>query len=298
MKELIEEFLNYLTVERGLAQNTTVSYKRDLYKFTAYLKAEGIASFGSVKRQDITNYMLALKDKGLSAGSIARNLVAIKVLLRFLVRERHINEDPSSVLDSPKLWKKLPDVLSVAEAERLLSAPNKRKEMGIRDWAALELLYATGMRVSEITGLRLENVNLEVGFAKCKGKGNKERIVPFGESAKQALNSYITKVRSKLSRNPAGRGVPELFLTRLGKKMSRQSFWKMIKKYAVLANLKRTIRPHTLRHSFATHMLEHGADLRVVQELLGHANIATTQIYTHVNKDRLKAIHQKYHPRP
>ncbi len=295
MEELIDEFINYLSVERGLSQNTQTSYKRDLNKYISYLKSKGINSMQTTTRKQITDFIMNLKDNGLSANSISRNLAAIKSFHRFLVIERYIKDDVTSVMDSPKLWKKLPEVLNLEEVERLLSKPNLRDWLGIRDKAALELMYATGMRVSELVDLKLDNVNLDVGFIKCKGKGQKERIIPVGRKAITAIERYLNKIRPKLVKKKEN--VQHLFLTRLGRKMSRQTFWKIIKKYLKRAKIKKEVSPHTLRHSFATHLLERGADLRVVQELLGHANISTTQIYTHINKERLKSIHKKYHPR-
>ena len=295
MEELIDEFINYLSVERGLSQNTQTSYKRDLNKYISYLKSKGINSMQTTTRKQITDFIMSLKDGGLSANSISRNLAAIKSFHRFLVIERYIKDDVTSVMDSPKLWKKLPEVLNLEEVERLLSKPNLKDWLGIRDKAALELMYATGMRVSELVDLKLDNVNLDVGFIKCKGKGQKERIIPVGRKAITAIERYLNKIRPKLVKKKEN--VQHLFLTRLGRKMSRQTFWKIIKKYLKKAKIKKEVSPHTLRHSFATHLLERGADLRVVQELLGHANISTTQIYTHINKERLKSIHKKYHPR-
>ena len=296
MEELIDEFINYLSVERGLSQNTQISYKRDLNKYISYLKSKGINSMQTTTRKQITDFIMNLKDSGLSANSISRNLAAIKSFHRFLVIERYIKDDVTSVMDSPKLWKKLPEALNLEEVERLLSKPNLKDWLGIRDKAALELMYATGMRVSELVDLKLDNVNLDVGFIKCKGKGQKERIIPVGRKAITAIERYLNKIRPKLVKKKEN--VQHLFLTRLGRKMSRQTFWKIIKKYLKKAKIKKEVSPHTLRHSFATHLLERGADLRVVQELLGHANISTTQIYTHINKERLKSIHRKYHPRP
>jgi integrase/recombinase XerD len=297
MKDLIEEFLNYLSVERGLSDNTINAYRRDLYKYAKYLE-EGRKRlhFDEVDKSDIRDYMMIQKEKGLSANSVSRNLVAIKVLHRFLVRDKYIKEDVSSILESPKLWKHLPQILSLSEIEQMLEKPNLRNWMGIRDKAVLELMYATGVRVSELVNLEVGNINLEVGFIKCIGKGNKERVIPLGRKAQEALRRYITKTRPRLLKTDSANKY--LFLSRLGKKISRQSFWKIIKKYALLAGIKKDITPHTLRHSFATHLLERGADLRIVQEMLGHADISTTQIYTHVDKERLKSIHHKYHPRP
>ncbi len=297
MKELVEEFLDYLSVEKGLSGNSISAYRRDLYKYVSFLdKTKRINHFQETRHSDIADFMMQQKDKGLSPNSVSRNLVAIKVFHRFLRRERYVKEDVSDILDSPKLWKHLPDVLSVLEIEQILKQPDSRSWMGIRDRAILEVMYATGMRVSELAGLTMENLNIDVGFLKCIGKGDKERIVPIGRQAKQILQKYISKIRPRLLKK--GTTARCLFLSRLGKPISRQSIWKIIKKYANAANIKKKITPHTLRHSFATHMLERGADLRVVQELLGHADISTTQIYTHIDKERLKSIHHKYHPRP
>jgi len=295
MHKLLEEFINYLSVERGLSKNTISSYRTDLVSFLNYLESRNLSSVEKVKRDDITQYLLFLKDKGLSGNSVSRALVAIKMFYRFMVEERLIKDNVAGILESPKLIRPLPNVLNINEVEKLLAAPDTRDWMGLRDKAALELLYATGMRVSELVDLPTNTVNLDVGFIKCRGKGDKERIVPIGTQAKNAISRYMQKVRPALLKNRADN---HLFLSRLGRRVSRQSFWKMIKKYAKRARIKKEIMPHTLRHSFATHLLERGADLRVVQEMLGHADIATTQIYTHINKERLKSIHRQFHPRP
>lgn len=295
MKRQVEEFLNYLSVERGLAFNTISSYRRDLNKYIKYLEKNNVASFSESRRKNITDFMLHLKDKGLNSNSIARALVAIKVLYRFLVNERYLKDEISSVLNLPKLWRRLPDVLSIEEVDRLLKTPNLRTAMGVRDKAVLELMYATGMRVSEIANLKLNDLNLDMSFIKCTGKGQKERIIPLGRYALRALTRYIEKARPKFLKQ---KDESCLFLSRLGKKVSRQTFWKMIKTYAKKSRIKKEVTPHTLRHSFATHLLERGADLRTLQEMLGHSDISTTQIYTHIDKERLKQVHRKFHPRP
>lgn len=295
MKELVEEFLNYLSIERGLSKNTITSYRADLASFLNYLESKGFSNIESIKRDEIRNYLMRLKDKGLSSNSISRALVAIKMCYKFLAQERFIKDDVAGILESPKLIRPLPNVLNIIEVEKLLQAPDIRDRTGMRDKAALELMYATGMRVSEIVDLPTSTLNLDVGFIKCKGKGDKERIVPIGSQAKNAIYKYMQDARPALLKNKED---SHLFLSRLGKRISRQSLWKMIKKYAKKARIKKEIAPHTLRHSFATHLLERGADLRVVQEMLGHADIATTQIYTHINKERLKLIHRQFHPRP
>jgi len=294
MVELINQFLDYLSIERGLSSNTGKSYKQDLRKFASYLASRNISKVKNVTKQHVSKYIYFLKDKGLSSSSISRNLVAIKVFFRFLVSERIIKEDPSGSIESPRLLRKLPEVLAAAEVAKLLDGPDKRDLLGARDKAALELMYATGMRVSEMVNLATSSINLEVGFIRCSGKGGKERIIPVGNKARLAVSRYLAKSRPKLCKVS---GEKHLFLSRLGKKISRQSFWKMLKKYARGAGIVKSIAPHTLRHSFATHLLERGADLRSVQEMLGHADISTTQLYTHINKARLKGIHHKYHPR-
>lgn len=295
MDEFIREFMDYLSVERGLSKNTLESYGRDLHKYAGYLKKNGISNLDRVKRQDIQNFMMGLKDGKLNASSIARNLVAIKIFHRYLTSQRLLKEDVTSVIETPKLWKTLPDVLDLNEVEAILDSPNTRLKQGARDKAAIELMYATGMRVSELVNLKLTDLHMDMGFVRCLGKGQKERIIPFGSKAREALQKYLDKARPKFLKNAESNA---LFLTRLGKPMSRQTFWMVIKYYVGQARIKKRVTPHTLRHSFATHLLQRGADLRIVQELLGHVNISTTQIYTHINKERLKQIHQKFHPRP
>lgn len=295
MRELIDAFLNYLSVERALSENTIISYREDLESYAVFLDKNKIDVLSKTTRNDITNFMLSQRDRGLSANSVARHLAAIRMFYRFLARERIIKNDPTVLVDSPKLWKKIPDTLSLNEVDALLSAPNLRSIQGIRDRAILETLYATGMRVSEVAHLRVSDLNMEVGFVRCFGKGRKERIVPLGAKAIVSIKRYLGVSRPKLL---GVKNSDSLFLSRLGKKISRQSLWKIIKRYAKEAGIKKSIKPHLLRHSFATHLLERGADLRSVQEMLGHANISTTQIYTHINKDRLKSIHKMFHPRP
>lgn len=295
MEELIEQFLNYLSVDRGLATNTISAYRSDLISFIAHLKNKQVRSIDAVKKIDLTDYLMHLKDSGLAPNSISRKLAAIKTFYKFLVNEKYVKENVAGFLESPKLWKMLPDILNVDEVDKLINAPNGRNWRGMRDKASLELIYATGMRVSELVGLKISDLNMDVGFVRCIGKGSKERIIPFGRSAKDAINKYLGKSRARFEKK--GSLDKSLFLTRLGRGMSRQSFWKIIKHYARQAGIKKKISPHMLRHSFATHLLERGADLRIVQEMLGHSDIATTQIYTHINKERLKAIHHKYHPR-
>ncbi|MDI6758641.1 MAG: site-specific tyrosine recombinase XerD [Candidatus Omnitrophota bacterium] len=295
MEELIDTFLNYLSVERGLSNNTLVSYKKDLSCYTDFLKKQHIDALAKVTKNNITDFMFFQKDNGLSSNSISRRLSAIRMFHRFLVRERLLKVDPSNLIDSPKLWKKIPQTVSYDEADALLSQPNARDKQGLRDKAILEVLYATGMRVSEVAALLINNLNFDIGFLRCIGKGNKERIIPLGKKAITSLKRYLEAGRPALLKD---KNLDILFLSRFGKKISRQSLWKIIKKYARIAGIKKPLKPHALRHSFATHMLEGGADLRSVQEMLGHTDISTTQIYTHIDKERLKGIHKMFHPRP
>lgn len=294
LKHFVDEFINYLAVERGLANNTLLAYRADLEKYCCFLEAKNHVEIRNIKRQDTSDFMFDLKERGLSTNSICRSLAAVKMFHRFLVRERLADEDPTHLIETPKTWQRIPDVMTVAEIESMITAAAGRDWQSVRDQAILELFYASGMRVSELSGLEMENLNLEIGYVRCIGKGRKERIIPIGRRAKSALEKYLQKVRPKLLKDHVE---PSVLLSRLGKRISRQSLWKIIKCYARKANIKKTIKPHTMRHSFATHLLEHGADLRSVQEMLGHADISTTQIYTHVDKERLKAVHKEFHPR-
>jgi integrase/recombinase XerD len=241
------------------------------------------------------DFLLKERDRGLVPSSVSRELVAVRMFHRFLAQEGRIREDVTAALEAPKLWKHLPECLSIAEVEKILKMPNPRKPEGVRDQALLELLYATGLRASEITALKAVHLNEDLGYLRVIGKGEKERVVPAGRAALKAVRRYVSQVRPRWA---GDRPEDALFVTRLGRRMSRQAVWAVVKKYAKMAGVRKKIYPHTLRHSFATHLLENGADLRVVQELLGHSDISTTQIYTHVERSRLKAIHQKFHPRP
>ena len=288
----VRDFINYLSVEKGLAKNSLLAYDSDLKKYIGFLVQKNIKTFDRVTRSEITDFLFHEKRRKQEASSIARALVAIKLLHRFLVKEGKLREDITSVLESPKLWKRLPSVLSIKEMEAILKTPNIRRPLGIRDRAILELLYATGIRVSELVGLTLQDLNLESGFLKCYGKGGKERIVPLGRSAQEAVKRYLEKARLLNGKSD------QLFIgSKQAPRLSRQAVWQIIRRYAKRARIGKKITPHTFRHSFATHLLERGADLRIVQELLGHADISTTQIYTHVSRDHLKLVHHKYHPR-
>jgi integrase/recombinase XerD len=289
---LIRNFISYLSVEKGLAKNTLEAYQQDLEFYKDYVAESKLGDWKRVKRDHVMQFMMGERKRGCEASTIARRLVAIKLFHRFLVREKLLEEDISSVLESPKLWKKLPHFLTPAEMDAMLKAPDLKTETGIRDKALLECLYATGMRVSEIAGMKLQDINFESGFVRCIGKGSKERIVPLGKKAIEACKTYIKEIRPK--QKPV---TEHVFIGNRGKGLSRVAIWGLIKKNAKLAGIQKCITPHTFRHSFATHLLEHGADLRIVQELLGHADIATTQIYTHVSRDRLKSVHSQYHPR-
>lgn len=247
-----------------------------------------------MERDHIVSLMRQLRDQDLAVATLYRLLVSIKLFHRFLFGEKIISDDVTSVLDSPKLWKTLPEFLTLAEIENMLKAPNGRAPRKVRDKAILELFYATGLRVSELAGLKLGDINTDGKYLRCIGKGNKERVVPIGREALKAHERYL-KVRSKLLRRKENSHF--LFLNQKGTVFTRKGIWELIKKYARQAGIKKSISPHTFRHSFATHLLEGGVDLRIVQELLGHADIATTQIYTHVSKDRLKKVHKEYHPR-
>jgi len=293
-KNQIDEFLNFLSVERGLSANTQSAYQTDLKKFAVYLNEKKISNIQKITRKNITNFLMDEKEKGIGSRSIGRRLVAIKTFFRFLVNERLVQEDITATLDSPRLWKTLPGVMSVEEVEKLLRAPDLTDPLGIRDRAMMELLYASGLRVSELVGVKTDNINLKAGFVRSLGKGSKERIVPLGKKAIEWIEKYIQRVRSKWKKSGDS---PYLFLSERGKNLTRQEFWYRLRKYAQESRIKKKISPHTLRHSFATHMLSNGADLRFVQEMLGHADISTTQIYTHVDSDRIKKIHKQFHPR-
>jgi len=295
MKELIDTFLNYLSVERGLANNTIISYREDLENYLDFIEKIKIDSLSKISKNNITGFMLNQRDQGVAPNSVARRLAAIRMFHRFLVRERILKNDPSALIDSPKLWKRIPDVLSVNEVEALIAQPNVRDAQGIRDRSILETIYATGMRVSEAVNLKKDNINLDIGFLRCIGKGNKERIIPLGKKAIGSIKRYLEFSRAYFLKQKISEF---LFIGRSKTKLSRQSVWKLIKRYALEAKIKKSIKVHTLRHSFATHLLERGADLRSVQEMLGHSNISTTQIYTHIDKERLKTVHKMFHPRP
>jgi integrase/recombinase XerD len=294
MDKLIERFIHYLAVERGLALNTLQSYQRDLISYVEFLQKQNVRDLNQTRRANIIAYLADLQRKGRATSTISRNLASLRAFYGFLLRDGLIDGDPTVNLESPKIEKRLPKVLTVQEVEKLLESPDTGTIAGLRDKAMLELLYATGIRVSELVALNLSDVNLNMGFLKCYGKGSKERIIPLGSVALKFLSDFVMRSRSQMLRDQAEES---LFLNHHGQRLSRQGFWKIIKKYAQEARIDKEITPHTLRHSFATHLLENGADLRAVQEMLGHADISTTQIYTHLTKSRLKEVYAKAHPR-
>ncbi|MCW2277359.1 site-specific tyrosine recombinase XerD [Heliophilum fasciatum] len=288
-----ETYLTYLAVERGLAAHTIAAYRRDLRDWAAFLIARGGESVVEVERSHVQAYLYDLHRRGLQSTTRARRLAALKGFYRFLLDEGTIEADPTVLLAGPKLPRHLPQVLNAAEIKTLLESPPMTLR-GIRDRAMMETLYATGLRVSELVSLRTDQVSLDVGFVQVIGKGNKERVVPLGRMAVAAIEAYLRRVRGEWIRRP---GEKALFLTRRGGPMTRQGFWKLLKAYAKAAGIQKELTPHTLRHSFATHLLENGADLRAIQEMLGHADIGTTQIYTHVTVKRLRTVYDASHPR-
>lgn len=289
-----ETFLDYLTVEAGLSVNTVLAYGRDLLRFAEYCHSKKIDKIGDILPTTVYGYLQKLAKLGLAENSISRNLVAIKMLLRFGILTGLISEDMTDVLEGPKLWKKLPAIASKDQVFKLLSAPCPDDPYYLRDKALLQVLYATGARASEVVGLKIKDVNLSIGYVRCFGKGRKERIVPLGKMAGQTITAYLQELRPQLEK-PHSAGM--LFLSRTGRPMDRIELWRIVKKYALRAGMPKNMTVHTLRHCFATHLLSGGADLRALQEMLGHADIKTTQIYTHVDNERLRSIHKKYHPR-
>ena len=294
MEELIAEYLAYLAAERGLAENSVAAYGRDLRRMAGFLKGAGASSFPEVNRGLVARLLFWLREEGLAPRTVARHIASLRGLFRYLLLQSHVREDPTAHIESPSPWVRLPGVLSQDEVERLLAAPLTSNHSGIRDKAMLELLYAAGLRVSELVSLRLSDVDLEVGYVRCWGKGSKERVVPLGAEAQTWARRYLASARPVLAR---GQSSSALFLNRFGRPLTRQGFWKLLRTYARAAGIGRRVTPHTLRHSFATHLLERGADLRAVQMMLGHADISTTQIYTHVSRSHLKAVYDRYHPR-
>lgn len=294
MEDYINRFIDYLAVERGLAKNTLESYGRDLRQFQGYLVDQENKKLEEANQATILGYLNNLKNQRKAVSTISRNVAAIKSFYQYLVQETYLSLDPTVKIETPKIEKKLPKILSIMEVEELLKQPSSKVPSGMRDKAMLELLYATGIRVSEIISLNISDVNLDMGYIKCYGKGSKERLVPLGSIAVKSVHEYVNKGRPQIVRTYEE---ATLFVNHHGNRLTRQGFWKIIKKYAHQANITKEITPHTLRHSFATHLLENGADLRSVQEMLGHADISTTQIYTQVTKNQLKEVYDRTHPR-
>jgi integrase/recombinase XerD len=291
----VKAFHNYLQAERGLAANTLLAYGRDLERFGGWVAGGGLSSYLSPTLRDLSHYLEYLRAEGLAPPSIARHLVALKMFYRFLRLEERTAQATVELLSSPALWERIPQVLSPEAVTKLLAAPQPGERFFLRDRALLETLYATGSRASEVVGLEVADVYLDGGYCKCVGKGNKQRIVPLGRPAVNALRAYLDELRPRLTANAPD--APWVFVSRIGRVLTREMLWILVKKYVRRAGLNAKVSPHTLRHSFATHLLAGGADLRTVQELLGHANIRTTQQYTHVDRDRLRAIHRQFHPR-
>jgi integrase/recombinase XerD len=290
----VDQYLNYLVFEKGLSEKTIESYSSDLSRYLDFLKQKKITNIADAETSLILKHLIALRKSGLGSRSCARHLITLRGFHRFLAQEKIIEFDPAKLIDLPKSGLKLPDVLSVSEVELLLNIPDTNQPMGKRNAAMLELLYAAGLRVSELVNLKFLDVNLEACFVRVLGKGSKERIVPFGLFAKKKMDDYINNARPLLLKD----GISQfLFVARKGHPMTRQGFWKLLKQYAMQAGIKKKITPHSFRHSFASHLLEGGADLRTVQVMLGHVDISSTQIYTHVARDHLRRIHEKYHPR-
>jgi integrase/recombinase XerD len=294
LDQAIELFLDHVKIERGLARNSVAAYGRDLAKFSRFAAARGLDDAAAVEPRHLLAYLVTLAEEKLAVRSQARNLVALRGMFKHLRAERYVPRDPTAEIDLPQLDRRLPMALSLDEVETLLGAPDVNTPRGLRDAAMLETLYATGLRVSELVQLGLADVNLADHFLIAMGKGKKQRVVPLGEAAAMRLRSYCTESRPVFDK---GRNAPALFLTHLGRPMTRQNFWKLLLGYARKVGITRAISPHQLRHSFATHLLERGADLRAVQAMLGHADIATTQIYTHLSTSRLREIHRRNHPR-
>ncbi|MDD2370759.1 MAG: site-specific tyrosine recombinase XerD [Firmicutes bacterium] len=294
---LSENYIHYLSIEKGLSNNTIDSYLSDIIKFFIFLKTElnmDINVIESINKEHLLKYFKQINIDGLSKRSQARYIASLKSYFKFLIRENIINKDPTDIIDSPKKDKKLPDYLSVSEIEKLLQVIDLTKKIGYRDRTMLEITYGAGLRVSELLSLKTEDINIELGFIRCYGKGNKERIIPIGEIALEFLEYYLKNIRLMILKNNKSK---VLFLNSRGKPMSRQGFFKILLNYGNKAGIKKHLSPHTLRHSFATHLLENGADLRSVQEMLGHSDISTTEIYTHLSMKQIKKVYDKTHPR-
>jgi integrase/recombinase XerD len=294
-EELLDYFLHYCAAECGLSGNTVEAYRRDLAGFLAATGARDQAALAGLRPSDLVDFVDDCRARRLAPNSIWRHVVAVRMFFRFLVLEGYVESDPADAFQTPRLWQRIPDVLSVEDVDRLLDAPDPSTVLGLRDRAMLEMLYATGARASELCGLGVRDVNFEYGFVRCYGKRMKERLVPVGRRALEALGDYIERGRPKLLKGRKEESA--LFLTRSGRRLSRTALWERVRHHARAAGIEAGVHPHTLRHSFATHLLSGGADLRSVQAMLGHADISTTEIYTHVDQSRLKSVHARFHPR-
>ena len=294
MNGLVENFLDFISYEKGLSKNTQLSYKNDLLKFINYLYQKNFANFNSLKRNDIRDYLFKLKSDGLKSSSIARQIISIKKFFEYLLNEGLISEDPSALINSPKKWKTIPETLSVNEVSSLLSYISniKKYRHAFRDKVIIELAYACGLRVSEIVNLQINSIYFEESYIQVTGKGQKDRLIPVNKTTLSMIDEYINTERTKFSSNSNF-----LFISQHKKPLTRQRIWQIIKLHIRNAGIIKNVSPHTLRHSFATHILENGGSLRAIQEMLGHSNISTTEIYTHIEKNRLKNIHEKFHPR-
>lgn len=296
VQDAIDDYIHFLQVERQLSVNTLEAYRRDIEDYVLHLtEVQQMPSLDDVERMHIVQYLKALNTSGKTSRTVARHISSIRSFHQFLLREKIVNRDPSVHLEMPKVEQKLPVVLSIEEIDSLIGAPNVSKPQGVRDVAMLEMLYGVGMRISELTNLNIEDVHLTMGFVRVFGKGGKERIIPLGKGAIRACESYLGGARGQLQgKYPK---TDAFFINQRGKRLTRQGCWKLIKEHAAKANIQKEMTPHILRHSFATHLIENGADLRAVQEMLGHADISTTQIYTHISKTRLSEVYKQFHPR-
>jgi len=292
MNKYVSEYTDFLKIEKRQSQNTVESYRRDVSRFEKYLSNNQLSG---AKTSDVRSFLVFLRNEGgLAPSSVARCLSSLKSFYNFLYVESLISENPIETIASPRPWRKLPNVMSIQEVDALIAAPDINTLAGVRDLAMLELMYATGLRVSELVSLKMSAVNLEVGYLRSLGKGSKERVVPIGDIAKTTIENYVINARPLFQKKYTSE---DLFLTRLGNAMTRQGFWKILKKYSTKAKIVGTVSPHALRHAFATHLLDRGADLRSVQKMLGHADISSTQIYTHVLRERMREVHERFHPR-
>ena len=293
LEAVVRTFLSYLRVEKGLSDNTIQSYRRDMLKFVEFLDKRNLDT-AKIRRTDVVEFMASLYKRRLDSRSVARHLVTIRHFFRFALLEGFVKEDPAATIESPKFRQSLPYFLSLDEVERLLAQPDASSAVGLRDKAIIELMYSTGIRVSELTGIRVGDLQMEAGCLRCIGKGNKERLVPVGKKALGVVEAYLKKSRPELLKDGTS---SQLFLNQRGRPMDRVTIWKIMGRYGRKAQLRKPLKPHTLRHSFATHLLDRGADLRSVQMMLGHSDISTTQIYTHVVEERLKQVYKAHHPR-